>query len=270
MARKRLVVGAAVALAVAGAGPAFAGTSSTSTVTVAAVGGSLDVTIAGPAAIAGATLGAAATGSLPVATWSDLTGTGAGWNGTVQVSNLTYTGTWTASGVNTGVVLSTGATDTGSYTGTDNGVTYTVTSTDASGGFSYTSNATGDTSGTGTATAGTPTAVGTQGLLIDFTTLPTAAGESWTIKVGTQAADAFTYTGSTIVGVNPPVATNTSSAITGGGVGTLGSSLKILSAAAGTGQGSFTVTPNVSVTLDANSWAATYGANVQYTIASGP
>jgi hypothetical protein len=49
-----------------------------------------------------------------------------------------------------------------------------------------------------------------------------------------------------------------------------GAAIKFVAAAANTGMGSYTVNPGVTFNADANSWAALYTANVQYTISTGP
>lgn len=263
------------------AAPSFAATCSTcqanSTTTVAVAGGGYSVTVAAPSTING-TLGGTVAGTLPTGVWADNTGSGAGWNGTVAVSSLNYTGTWTWAGTGTAPTGVLG-TATGQYTGTADGVQYTVTISSVSGStvnFSYTSTDSTDQSGTGTATASatpTPATVGLNGLQISFLTAP-AAGNAWTINVGTENASAFSLTGATISnGVTSPSPTFTatkSTVLTAGGVGTYGSAVPFLSAAVNQGMGSYTVTPNVSLSLDSTSWAGTYSANVQYTIAAGP
>ncbi|HZU73422.1 MAG TPA: hypothetical protein VE990_11700, partial [Acidimicrobiales bacterium] len=93
-------VAGAGALAAVGVGQqtaAWAGTSATGNTSAAIVGGSLSVGSVGTMTALAPSIGGTATGALPSAQWADDTGLGLGWNGTVAISPLTYTGTWTAS-----------------------------------------------------------------------------------------------------------------------------------------------------------------------------
>lgn len=269
------------------AGPgAFAATGTTSaTIT----GGSLSVgSVVAMTALKPA-IGGTATGALPSAQWADDTGSGLGWNGTVAVSPLNFTGTWMA-GQNGGspstAITSTAA---GSYAGTADGVSYTVTVTTATTAgvttVSYTSTDPADPSGSNVAvTNGTATAIGTKGIKItlDLTGLY-KVGDTYTVLCGTQAATALavdtaaaTAITSTSTSSPAPTYQNNAAGInagtTVGTVNTLGA-VKILSAALGqgaSGTGYYTAAPGVQITADSNSWAATYSGNLTYTIAAGP
>jgi YVTN family beta-propeller protein len=215
-------------------------------------------------------------GALPSAEWGDLTGSGDGWQGSIAASNFIYTGNW--SPVGSAPALSSDA--SASYTGTADGDTYTVTITSVSGAtvnFSYSS--TNGASGTGTATAGTAADVGANGLTITFSTSATyATGDAYQIEVGAQNPSALVlddtsssatvapYGGATST---PPAYVNATATVKGGG-STYGTAVPFLSAAQDTGMGEYTVSPQVKVTTDLNSWAANYTSDVQYTISSGP
>ncbi|HEX4864694.1 MAG TPA: hypothetical protein VFV02_11510, partial [Acidimicrobiales bacterium] len=171
------------------AGPASAGNSGTGTANASLLGGSLAVTnVAGASTISGI-VGNTIAGDLPAVTLQDNTGSGSGWNATVGVSDLTYTGTWAA--VGTAPALTTAT--SGAFTDTVDGVTYTVTVgaiVAGTGTFTYTSNDANDASGSGTAVLGNST-VGTKGLTINFGGQTIASGSQYRIRVGTQSASAM-------------------------------------------------------------------------------
>lgn len=282
--RTRLSIAAAVAAAAVvplTSAPALAacttsGTTACNTASVTVAGGGYSVTAAAGSTIA-ATLGQTVAGTLPSAVWADNSGTGAGWNGTVAVSTLNYTGTWTPVGTPTGTVTPAA----GTYTGSADGAQYGVKVTGVSGTtvtFSWTSTDPADKAGGSGATAtvlGPAVAVGTKGVSVAFATTP-AAGDSWTVNVGNENANALSITGATITPVtgvvspNPTFVATNPTVLPAGGVGTFGSAVKFLDAAVGQGMGSYTAVPAVKLSLDTNSWAGTYSASVQYTIATGP
>jgi hypothetical protein len=288
--RRRLLAGSAAALAGLGAlliipTGAFAANGTTS---ASILGGSLSVGSVGTMTALAPSIGATATGALASAQWADATGLGLGWNGTVAVSPLTYTGSWVA-GANGGSA-STALTSTaaGSFTDTVDGVAYTVKVTTATLAgvtvFSYTSTDTNDASGTGTATNGTATAVGTKGIKITFDTLGLyKVGDTYTVLAGTQSASGLTINTATATAISPtstaspaPTYVNNGSVISAGStVGTVNSlgAVKVLSAALGQGasdSGYYTAAPGVSITADTNSWAKTYSGSLVYSIVSGP
>jgi hypothetical protein len=155
--------------------------------------------------------------------------------------------------------------------------------------FSYTSDVTGDLSGTGLATGPGATAVatvGTKGLTVTFTapTVPYLVGDSYTVLVGTQSASALQLHTATAPAVaatgtssaSPTYTGNTSTLAAGATVGTVnsGGAVKFLTAAAGTGatgtSGFYTAAPGVQIAADSTSWAKTYSGSLTYTIISGP
>lgn len=277
--KKALVGALAVALGVlAPATSAFAATGTSSATTTS---GSLSIGATTPETISVPVAGTG-NGILPAASWSDTTGTGDGWNGTVAVSDLTYTGTWAqTSGTTTALGSSTSA-----FTGTADGVAYTVTvgtnTSSTSTPYTWTSTDPTDLAGgSGTATNGTAVEVGTTGLYINFASATTYSGVSYKIKAGTQSASAFSLdTAATGAGITAasgttsadPVFVGNTTTVTGGGVGstTYGTAIKFVSAALNTGMGTYTLDPGAQVTADASSWAATYTAGVQYSIVTGP
>ena len=281
--RNALVAAAIGLVGVLGPAGAVAAATSTGTGTASATttSGSLSIgtttneTISVPVAGTG-------NGILPSAVWSDSTGTGDGWNGTVAVSDLSYTGSWAAQGSATALTTAT----SGAFTGTQDGVEYSVTTgtiTSGAGSYTWTSTdtTTGNPTGSGTAVASTANAVGTQGVTIDFGAQSLTSGFVYVIKVGTQSASAFSLdTTATGAGVTPvsgttstaPTLVGNSTTVSGGGVASTayGTAVKFVSAALNTGMGSYTVDPGAQVNADASSWAATYTAGVQYSIITGP
>jgi hypothetical protein len=218
-------------------------------------------------------------GDLPAVTLQDTTGSGAGWNTTAAVSDLTYTGTWAAVGSATALTTAT----SNAFTDTADGVTYTVTTgtiTAGIGNFTYTSTDAADPSGSSSLTvANTNNAVGTKGLTINFGTQNIASGSQYRIHAGTQSANAMALDTSasgagvtTTAGNTAPTLTGNGNPLSGGGVSqtSYGNATKFVTATVGTGMGTYVATPGVSVSTDATSWAATYTAGVQYSIVTGP
>ena len=268
----------AVVGVLAPAGAAFAATGTSSATTTS---GSLSIGTTTPETISVPVAGAGS-GILPSAVWADSTGTGDGWNGTVAVSDLSYTGAWVPQSPATALTTAT----SGAYTGTQDGVEYTVTTgtiTAGAGSYAWTSTdtTTGNPTGSGTAVASTANAVGTLGVTINFGTQSLTSGYVYVIKAGTQSASAFTLdtsaTGASIAPVSGTTSANpafvgNSTTVSGGGVASssYGTAVKFVSAALNSGMGSYTVDPGAQVNADASSWASTYTAGVQYSIVTGP
>lgn len=281
-----------VAVSVAGFGALTAWPASsfaaTGTTSASVTGGSLSVGSVGTMSALTPAIGSSSTGALPSAQWADDTGTGSGWNGTVAISPLAFTGTWVAGSNNGSTSTSLTSTAAGSYTGTADGVSYTLKVTTATTGgvtaFSYTSTAAADPSGTGSATNGTPTAVGNEGLAITFDSSGTyKVGDTYTVLTGTQSASALTVDTATAPAVSssnttspgPGYVNNGSTIPAGSAVGTVNSAgaVRVLSAALGqgaSGTGYYTAAPGVSITADNNSWAKTYSGTLVYSIVTGP
>lgn len=255
---------------------ALAATSGTGTTSTSLTSGSLSVGSVGSATTLTGTVAGAAAGTLPSVSMTDSTGTGDGWNGTLGVSDLTYTGLWAPVGGATALTTTT----SGAFTGTVDGVEYVVTANtilSGAGGYSWTSTDSADPSGSGTAVAATANPVGL-GITINFGTQSPAAASEYVIKVGTQSATALSLDSAagsvtTTSGNTPPVLVNTGAVVTGGGVGATAYSstaIKWVSAALATGMGTYSLVPGVSVASDVTSWAATYTAGLQYSIVTGP
>jgi photosystem II stability/assembly factor-like uncharacterized protein len=247
-------------------------------------GGSLSVG-APTAGSAAATVGAGpATGSLPFGTWSDQTGCGSGWNGTIAMSLFHYQGVWAQTA---GAARALGSTASAAYTAVGSGY-YTVTVTSyASPNLNFTF--AGIESGTGTqATLGggtTTSTFGAKGMSIVWGPSSTtyAANMAYTIKVGNLSSTALTLADAgapaTItanagtVSPNPTFTNTTANIAEGSGANptvTVGAATKFVTAAVGQGQGDYTVTPQASIALDPSVWAQTYVAQVTYTMVSGP
>jgi hypothetical protein len=264
--------------------PATAAFAATSTSTSTTTTGSRTIGTITPHTIS-TIVGGTGTGILPSANWSDTTGTGDGWNGTVAVSDFTYTGSWKqTSGSTTALSSSTGA-----FTGVNDGVEYTVTVGSSGSGtttpFTWTSTDPTNSAGSGStavsATNGTPIEVGTRGVYINFVSGTTyASGTAYEIKVGTQSRSALSLDSSSSGAKITPSSTTTSpdptwsnsgTTVTGGGTSnTYGTAVKFVSAAVNTGMGTYTIDPGVAITTDASSWVASYVAGVEYTIVTGP
>lgn len=252
-----------------------AATTATSTDTLTLTAGSLSVTAysagSATAALSGTSPAAA---NLAVADWSDTTGSGAGWDGTMAVSLFNDTGTWTT----TGGSHSLASTSSGVYTGTATQGYYLVTVTGDTG-TSVNANVTGTESTTiSGGVHGSAVAVGTHGVTITFATGTTyTSGDQFTIHVGNLPASALvlgagssiTANGSTTAAA--PAFTNSGSTVTGGTATSVGSGVKFVSAALNTGMGSFHVSPNGTIAFDPNlDWAGSYVAQVSYSIVTGP
>jgi len=270
--RAALALGAAVAPLIAASG-AFAATDAPGTQNLQLSAGQLSVGPLTPGTLQGV-VGGVASGRLPEASFSDTTGSGDGWQGTVAASDFIYTGAWLPSSGSPALASS----SAGSWTGTADGITITVTVGTGGTGSStpFTWSDTAGNSGSGTATNGTPAAV-EDGVTIDFAAgTAYASGDQYSVHVGAQGTQALaldapagTITPATGVQSPAPVFVNSGAVVTSGGTA-LGTAVPMVSAAPGTGMGTYGIAPGALVLTDASSWAATYVAQVQYTIASGP
>ncbi|MDQ6855480.1 MAG: hypothetical protein M3Z57_00210 [Candidatus Dormibacteraeota bacterium] len=211
--------------------------------------------------------------NLNAGTYADTTGSGAGWNGTLALYRFVNTQAWVPSGT----ALSTNASAT--YTGTANNAWYSVAVT-ANAATTVNVTWSGQESGSGTATKGSAFAVGTLGLTITFASAVTyLTTDTYTIKADVLPTTALTMAtggscvaqGSTATGANLPTMTNTSATITGGTYNTFGAAVKVITATVGNGIGTFICTPKATMSTDSNlTWASSYTATAQYTIATGP
>jgi hypothetical protein len=256
-------------------GRAFALTSGTGADTFTVTGGSLGLASVGTAAfsvtLASGTVTTAAT-NLNSGNYSDTTGSGAGWNGTLALQQFVNTQAW----VPTGTALNSNA--SGGYTGTTVDANYSVAVTADTGTVAVTWS--GTESGSGTATKGSAFAIGTKGITITFKVGSTyLTTDTYTIKADVLATSAMTMavggscvaTGTTATGTNIPSMTNTAATVTGGTYTAFGAAVKIITVPVGQGLGTFTCTPKSTLSVDSNSAIpGSYTANAQFTIATGP
>ena len=283
MHRKPLLAAAACATAFLLPMQAMAATSGTGTATLPLLGGSLSVggiqssiTLASTAVTAGTT-----SGVINSATWGDTTGSGAGWNGTIQLTTgFIYTGSWVQTG---GTTTALGNVTAGGYTGSTGNALIVVTVTTSTGAvtqFSWTDSSGAGTNGTNTTCNNVSACTVSNGVTIAFaaaTVYP--AGAVYTVKAGeltpsgasllTADASTVTPTGTTGGGTNLPTYKNNGSTVSAGG-----SAVKFLSAALNQGAGTFTAAPGMTITWDPNNtWAGSgvnYTATAQYAISTGP
>jgi len=270
--RAALALGAATAPLIATSG-AFAATDAPGTQNLQLAAGQLSVGPLTPGTLQGV-VGGIASGQLPSASFSDTTGSGNGWQGAIAVSDFIYTGAWAGS---SGAPALAGS-SAGAWTGTADGISITVTVGSGGSGtstpFSWSDSA--GHSGSGTATNGTPALV-EDGVTIDFAAGTVyASGDQYSVRVGAQAAHALSLdaalgsiTPAAGVQSPPPGFVNSGAVVVGGGT-TYGTAVPMVSAAVNEGMGTYAVAPGAQVATDASSWAATYVAQVQYTIATGP
>jgi hypothetical protein len=261
--------------AAAFAAPASAATNATGTENVTLTAGSLSVgSVGSPVTLTAGVGGATAIGSGPTALYQDATGSGTGWNATAGVGSFTFNGPWVETQGAQALAASTSA-----YSGTTDGVTYIVTvstgGTVSNTPFTWTSNDPSNLSGSVTTDAnGTAHAVGTNGIMINFTgSTLYSAGNVYAIKVGAMPSTALAtgLTGTDLVTPQsgteaaPPVQQNLSTNIPANGT-----AVKFVSAAAYTGMGAYVISPGLVVTPDASAWAGTYSATLTYSIVTGP
>lgn len=282
--RRALVIATVVAASVLIPSEALAATSGTATASLPMLGGSLSIgTLTGGTLPNATPAGGADSGSLSSATWSDTTGLGAGWNGTLSLATaLTYDGPWTPSGSAPALT----ATSSGAYSGTAGNALLTVTVTAGTPTVTTVSWSDREAAGTTTTglalacTNGSPCTI-SNGVTITFNaaTLYTT-GEVYTAHDGALPSTAValssanaigpTATGTTVGGSNLPTLQNSGSTVPGNGT-----AVKFVSAAAQAGMGTFTIAPGVTVSgWDPNNiWGGTgvvYSAQAQYTISTGP
>ena len=115
----------------------------------------------------------------------------------------------------------------------------------------------------GTTTTGSGVAIGINGVTATFASATYQVGDSWTIRV-----DVLPVTG---LSITPSAVTTVSGSSTGVSAGSphtfSGTSdpATIMSALSGDGMGQYTNTPNLSLTIPANSYANTYTATITET-----
>lgn len=213
-------------------------------------------------------------GTYPSAVWSDTTGSGAGWQGSMAISQAVYTGGWNAGNGDPSLNSDQG----GGYIGNIDGVQVVVSTTSSSGtttSFTWVDNM--GHSGSGVDTNGQNYNI-EDGLSINFApNVSYASGDQYSLDAGAQPTDAvqlYTAVGTITpqTGTNSPAPQliNNGVIVQAGGAGSYGTAVPFVSAAQLQGMGSYTVAPGVQVSVDSSAWAATYVAQAEYTIASGP
>lgn len=256
---------------------ASAATNGTASQSIVFTGGSLSIstpadTVFTSTALSAGTLSAA----VNQAQWTDATSTGNGWNGTIAMTRFHVITAWTP-GSTASPLLSnvSGQFDDNSTSQPVMGAYNVVVTAQAAGTVTYSVSGQ-EVVATSTATKGVATAIGTKGVTITFAIAQTyIVGDSYSAKVGLLGGTALALN-STLTTITPtsnsPVAVGGSSTVPAyGGVATYGTPVKFVSAAAGNGMGTYTVTPGVTLTwIPASTWAAAYTASAQYTIVSGP
>lgn len=249
------------------------------------LGGSLTVGSPGSGTLPAATLGGpAVSGAINSATWSDTTGSGLGWNGTLALATaLVYQGPWTPVGAAPALT----STVSGAYNGTVGNALVTVTVTTGTLLLTTVSWSDREASGTPTnsstplgCTNGSPCTVAS-GVTITFDAATSyAAGAVYTVHVGAMGVNAMvltksaasgpTATGTTLSGTNLPTLVNDTSVVPGNNT-----PVKFVSALLNSGMGTFTIAPGVTVSGwdPNNTWAGasvTFSATAQYAMNVGP
>lgn len=204
--------------------PSQAAASSTATDTLALTAGSLSISgLSNPTISAAASAGTTST-PLNSGTWTDATGLGLGWNGTLALESFVFQGAWTWSSGTTALTVTT----SGAYTGTASqasiALTVTGTPTNSTTPFSYTDTENSTvTTGSGTASNGSAATIA-NGMTITFNNATTyTAGAVYDVEMGalpTTAVVLHTASGSvaaqtgTLGGTNLPLLVNNGSAVT--------------------------------------------------------
>ena len=203
------------------------------------------------------------TGTLGDVTVTDSRGTGVGWTASATSTNFyKYNDPVKVSGSNSTVSLGT----TTPYATSSAGI-YTITIATGGSVGTATFNVTGLESATGVTTGtGSNIAVGTNGLTVNFGAATYSTGDSWTVRVDTIPVTGFQVapgTRSIISGDGTNVnagSTNLFTAAT-----TNSNPLTLMTASTGYGMGSYKVTPDLQLTVPANTYANTYTATVTET-----
>jgi len=197
-----------------------------------------------------------ATGDLGLVDAADSRGTGVGWTLTDAASNFIQVETpITVSGSHN--TLSSG----GTYTGTTAG-TYTVTiATGGSAGVSTYTVSGLETQGT--TTTGSTVLIGTHGVTATFGAATYTTGDSWTIRVDLIPVTDFTQSpGSVSAIVGSLTGMNSGSSHT---FSSTSDTATLASAPSGDGMGEYTLDPNLSLAVPANTYTGSYSATITLT-----
>lgn len=237
------------------------------TVTQQVDAGTLNITTPGSANLSSVTVNAASsqntTGSLGAVTVVDSRGSGIGWSSTVTSSHFYYYNTPVMTGGSNNTVTVGGG--SAAYTGSAGTYTITITAGGDAGVATY--SVTGPGSDNNSGTTGTNVNIGSKGLKTTFSSATYTTNDSWTIRVDIVPVTGFQITPGSLTangGSNP---TNVSA----GSLHTFTdtndpTALITASTAGGYGMGSYSVTPNLQLTVPANSYANSYSATLTMTV----
>lgn len=236
----------------------------TTTMTQAVNAGSLTIGNSGAQVLTDASVSISnqdTTGSLGTITVTDNRGTGVGWTATATSSHFIKANT---------AVKVTGSNDTVT---TDAASTY---SSSAVGTYTITINiggavgvATFDVSGLETASAvstgsGSGIAIGTRGILANFAAATYVTGDSWTIRVDIIPVTGFRVTPGSLTTIS-----GSASNVSAGSQhiwSTTSDATTLVTASTNYGMGSYSVAPDLLLTVPANSFANSYTATVTETV----
>lgn len=202
------------------------------------------------------------TGSLGTVTVTDNRGSGVGWSATATSSHFyKYQNPVMTGGSNNTVSVGAGSTF---YTGTAGTYTITITGGGAVGVATYSVEGPGSDNNSGT--TGTDVNIGSKGLKATFASATYTTSDSWTIRVDTIPVTGFQITPGSLTTI-----AGSSTNVTGGSIHTFSNtsdstSLITASSAGGYGMGSYSVTPDLQLTIPANSYANSYTATLTMTV----
>jgi hypothetical protein len=250
--------------------------------TLPLLAGSLSIGALSPTTLPSTSVSAGTvSGAIDQGNWTDGTGTGLGWHGTLQTAALVYQGAFTQTAGTTTAITNAAS---GAYTGTVGNAIITVTvSTATSSGVTQVTwsdrEAATTTGGPTPCTNGSACTI-SNGVTITFTSATVyPVGAAYTAEVGALPASGMTIatasaTGptpqtTTLGGSNLPTFEGNGSVVTAGG-----SAVPFVHATALEGIGTFQLAAGVTITWDANNtWggaSVTYVGVAQYAISSGP
>jgi hypothetical protein len=234
----------------------------TTTLSQDITGGSLTLSNSGDQSLGSASVSTSnqnTTGSLGTITVTDARGTGVGWNATATSTHFIKVN----SAVKTSGSNNTLTTDgTSTYSSATAG-TYTITISTGGGVGVAKYDVSGLESASGV-TTGAGVSVGTRGVTVTFASATYVIGDSWTIRV-----DVIPVTGLRVTPGSLTTIAGSSTSVTAGSQHTFtttSDATALITAAAGFGLGSYSVTPDLQLTVPANSFANSYTATVTETV----
>jgi hypothetical protein len=290
MKRKYAAIVAGVLLAM---GMPLAARASSDTSSATLNSGGLSVTNQGThGSFTAQTLGTSSTtGSLPEETYSDDTGTGAGWHGTVATTCFTFTGSGSSAQWAPGSSTALVSNGSGSYTNTSDRNGYykmDITGNPGADGhalaYSFSEDAADGSGGTGTTdiSSANQTVALDHGVTITFATANAATystSDTYLLKVGNLSSSALHWDGTGTIsktsGTNTtdPGFENAGTLSASGSDCSAGTSITFITTdgAVNQGMGTWNVTPDATLTLPSGSnhestWTGTWTATEVFTI----